>query len=155
MNETIYKSHNAINLSVFRLSLFPKKRKSVSRRKRTSKRVNIAKTKFRTFNDGYKLGDKLVKAWNSQPNPPPVYIAGNRIHHGLVGVLLGLAGIVIEQPALIGLGTRLAIDDISDMPNWLNFENSSTQPQFQTGYVQPMQYLPTSFPSLGQRNEFV
>jgi len=132
----------------------PKKKKIPNmRRKRTYK---PRKVKFETFNDGYKFGDKLVKTWNSQPNPPKVYVGGNRIHHGLVGVGLGIAGLIFEVPALTGLGTILAIDDIIDMPDWLNFENnSSTQPQFQTAYVQPLQFHPTTLLPIRQSTEFV
>ncbi|CDI05453.1 hypothetical protein [Candidatus Nitrosotenuis uzonensis] len=78
---------------------------------------------FRTFNDGYGLGSRLTKDWNSKPNPPKVYIGGYRIHHGLVGAALTVAGILSEKPALVGLGASLALDDIADMPDWLNFEN--------------------------------
>ncbi|MDE1818487.1 MAG: hypothetical protein KGI19_07780 [Thaumarchaeota archaeon] len=132
----------------------PKKRKIAKvRRKRAYK---PRKVKFETFNDGYRFGDKLVKAWNSQPNPPPVYVAGNRIHHGLIGVLLGIGGLILETPALTGLGTRLVIDDIADMPNWLNFENKTlSQPQFHPAYVQPLQFHPITALPIRSRTEFV
>lgn len=134
--------------------VLPKKKKIARVRRR--KAYKPRKIKFETYNDGYKLGDNLVKAWNSQPNPPPVYIAGNRIHHGLVGLLLGMGGLILENPALTGLGTRLAIDDIGDMPNWLNFENNvSTRPQFQTGCIQPLQFHPATVLPFGKQNEFV
>jgi len=42
--------------------------------------------------------------------------------------LLGLAGLITEKPAITGLGVKLALDDIADMPEWLNFErNNSNQ----------------------------
>lgn len=77
---------------------------------------------FKTFSDGYKLGNTLTKKWNLQPNPPKIYIGGYRIHHGLVGTLLGLVGLITEKPAITGLGVKLALDDIDDIPDWINFE---------------------------------
>ena len=60
--------------------------------------------------------------------PPKIYISGYRIHHGLIGTLLGLAGLITEKPAITGLGVKLALDDIADMPEWFNFErNNSNQ----------------------------
>jgi hypothetical protein len=96
---------------------------------------------FKTFSDGYELGNTLTQKWNSQSNPSKVYIGGYRIHHGLVGALLGLAGLITEKPAITGLGVKLALDDIDDMPDWLNFERNNM-----------IQYNDTSIP-LGY-NEF-
>ncbi len=107
-------------------------------KRRISKYKNAKSKSLKTFNDGYELGDTLVKSWNSQPNPPKVYIDGYRIHHGLVGAILGLIGAIIEKPALTGFGAKLAIDDIADIPNWLNFEhNNSIQ------YTRP--YIPLAY----------
>jgi len=90
------------------------------------KRIKRNKVKpFRTFSDGLELGNTLTTRWNSQPNPPEIYIGGYRIHHGLVGTLLGLAGLITEKPAITGLGVKLALDDIADMPEWFNFERNN------------------------------
>ena len=107
-------------------------------KRRTLRHKNIRAEQFKTFDDGYKLGGRLVKSWNSQPNPQKVYINGYRIHHGLVGTLLGLAGAIFEKPALTGLGTRLAIDDVADLPDWLNFERNDFNLYDQT-------YVPTDY----------
>jgi len=93
-------------------------------RKITRKKNKIKR--FKTFSDGIGWGNTLTTKWNSQPNPPQVYISGYRIHHGLVGTLLGLVGIIAEKPAITGLGVQLALDDIADMPNWLDFEQNNS-----------------------------
>ncbi len=95
-------------------------------KRRAFRYKNTKANQFKTFEDGYEFGGKLVKSWNSQPDPQNVYIEGYRIHHGLVGIALGLAGAIIEKPALTGLGAKLAIDDIADLPNWLNFERNNS-----------------------------
>lgn len=95
--------------------------------KRITNMQKLNKVKpFKTFNDGYELGNVLTKKWNLQPNSPKIYIGGYRIHHGLVGILLGLAGLITEKPAITGLGIKLALDDIDDMPDWLNFERNNS-----------------------------
>ena len=99
-------------------------------------RYKNTKTEYKTFEDGYELGSKFVDSWNSQPNPPKIYISGYRIHHGLVGIVLGLAGTVFEKPALAGLGVRLAVDDISDLSDWLNFERNDSI-QYEQSYISP------------------
>jgi len=101
-------------------------------RKITRKQNKIKR--FRTLSDGIEWGNTLTTNWNSQPNPPKVYISGYRIHHGLVGILLGLAGLIAEKPAITGLGVQLALDDIEDMPNWLDFEEDNS--------IQYNNYLP-------------
>ncbi len=101
------------------------------------------------FDDGYSLGDELVKEWNSQPNPPKVYINSYRIHHGLVGLILtvgGGLGLVLSDRSgdektrdlskelssvAMGLGTRLIEDDMADMPKWFNFEKNNSSPHTQ------------------------
>lgn len=104
---------------------------------------------------GYDLTDVFVKNWNSQTNPPKVYIEGNRIHHGFVGfasTALGFVGLITSalsddkktQTAianvsglLIGVGVRLMEDDMADVNDWFNFGNrtcNSQQFQNKTGY---------------------
>ena len=80
---------------------------------------------FKTFSDGFELGNTLTTRWNSQLTSPKIYISGYRIHHGLVGAVLGLVGLIVEKPAITGLGVQLALDDIEDMHNWLNFEQNN------------------------------
>ena len=98
------------------------------------------------LNEGYQLADEAVKKWNSQPNPPKVYIDGNRTHHGFLGlccVIGGGIGLVASTLSdnkkttsatldlsglLLGLGTRLMIDDIKDARDWFNFEKDNSNP---------------------------
>jgi hypothetical protein len=77
--------------------------------------------KLETFDDGYKTVDVLVRKWNAQPNPPKVYVSGNRVHHGLVGVGLAAVGLLFDNKPALGAGVRLMVDDIADSPDWFNF----------------------------------
>jgi len=74
--------------------------------------------------EGYDLGELATTLWNSQKNPDKVYVGGNRIHHGLIGTILGLYGASENDDYVKGLGKSLMKDDIDDLPNWLNFENN-------------------------------
>jgi len=47
---------------------------------------------------------EIINSWNSQPNPPQVYILGYRIHHGLVAALIGLYGLYKGDAYLFGVG---------------------------------------------------
>jgi hypothetical protein len=77
--------------------------------------------KLESIFDGFMLGDYGVRQWNAQPNPPKVYVGGNRIHHGLAGLVIAWGGLLFDNKPAIGLGTRLMIDDLLDAPDWLNF----------------------------------
>ena len=107
---------------------------------------SIMREKENFLNEGYQSADEAVKKWNSQPNPSPVYIDGNRIHHGLVGVgftAVGGIGLVVSalsdnkktssaisdlSKLLLGIGIRLMEDDIKDAPDWFNFEKDNSNP---------------------------
>ena len=65
---------------------------------------------------------KILNSWNSQPNPPKVYILGHRIHHGLVCAALALLGVNEKDGYLIGAGLAGVADDIGDSSHWLDFE---------------------------------
>ena len=66
---------------------------------------------------------KVLSDWKNQPNPPKVYILGNRIHHGPIFVLLTLAGLYYKKPYLVGAGITGALDDIDDLEHWFDFED--------------------------------
>lgn len=97
-------------------------KKGGRRTKRTSSRPIKLPKRLRTFDDGYRFGDELVRKWNSQPNPPKVYFKGYRIHHGLGGLGLAALGLLLDSKPAVGLGTRLMIDDIADHRDWFKFE---------------------------------
>ena len=74
--------------------------------------------------EGYDLGKSVTTLWSLQKKPGKVYVGGNRIHHGLLGAILGLYGAFENDDYVKGLGKSLMKDDINDLPNWLNFENN-------------------------------
>jgi hypothetical protein len=49
-------------------------------------------------------------------NGPRVYLLGLRLHHGLTGALLCLAGFVREERHVLVLGLLLIADDAHDFP---------------------------------------
>lgn len=78
----------------------------------------------------------ITSKWNSQQNPPKVYVGGYRIHHGFVGSLIALYGLSTENKYAVGFGLGFTVDDIADLPDWLNFE-----------HMNPIQYCPHNIPS--------
>ena len=71
---------------------------------------------------GERDGKLLCSLWDSQNNPPKVYIGGNRLHHGLFGLGLRIYGILENDDYLKGLGKSFMKDDIKDIPDWFNFK---------------------------------
>lgn len=63
-----------------------------------------------------------VTAWKAMPNPPKVRVGGNRIHHGLVGVLMLVGGALAKRWDIAAAGAVLAADDIDDAPQWLDLK---------------------------------
>lgn len=69
-------------------------------RKKTGRRVS--KTKPLTVEQiAEKDGKSICSFWNSQADPPRVYIGGNRIHHGLLGLGLRIYGILENDDYLL------------------------------------------------------
>ena len=62
-----------------------------------------------------------VSVWRTMPNPPKVYIGGNRIHHGLAGALMFGLGVLTKRRDAAAAGLVLALDDIEDFQQWLDF----------------------------------
>ncbi len=78
--------------------------------------------KIDPITQGFLDSQKLLNQWNSQPNPPKVYVLGHRVHHGLIGALVGLIGLDKGDAYLVGAGLAAVIDDIDDAEKWLDFE---------------------------------
>jgi hypothetical protein len=118
-------------MTLFRkLSGFPAKKKIMRKKSRTRKTSTIhnKKAKQTRFQQGWQTAQTLVTSWNSQSNPPKVYVLDRRIHHGEVGFLAGLAGILKNDPYWTGFGARLALDDIHDSKEWFTFKKRDTLP---------------------------
>jgi hypothetical protein len=59
----------------------------------------------------------LGELWNSQKNPPKVYVNRKRFHHYQAGGLLFLLGAALRNPTLAGAGAGLFLHDIDDVPS--------------------------------------
>jgi hypothetical protein len=88
---------------------------------RKVKRVTTPR-RFETFSDGFNYPNDILQQWHSRLNPLKVYVSGYRVHHGAVGAGAALLGYLFDSPALMGLGTRLMIDDIADIDDWFSFQ---------------------------------
>jgi hypothetical protein len=76
---------------------------------------------------GSSIGKLITNIWNSQKNPGKAYVLNRRVHHGEVGILLGLSNLIKKsRPATAGvfsgLGEALAQDDIADKEEWFSFK---------------------------------
>ncbi|HZB16782.1 MAG TPA: hypothetical protein VE445_06395 [Nitrososphaeraceae archaeon] len=78
------------------------------------------------FQIGVTLAKLLTSSWNSQQNPSRVHIFNRRIHHGEIGILLGLSNLCTKYPIptgiLAGIGSGLVKDDHDDMKEWFTFK---------------------------------
>lgn len=75
-----------------------------------------------------------VAAWRAMPNPPKVRIGGNRIHHGLVGVLMLVGGAIAKRWDVAAAGAVLAADDIDDASQWLDLKERGSAGLGAVGY---------------------
>jgi hypothetical protein len=76
---------------------------------------------------GSSIGKIATNIWNSQKNPGKAYIFNRRVHHGEIGVLLGLSNLFKKSRpdtagVLSGLGESLSQDDIADKEEWFKFK---------------------------------
>jgi hypothetical protein len=83
------------------------------------------------FNLGSAVADMLTSYWNSKENPSKVYLFNRRVHHGIIGALLGLSGLYKNSPMvtgiLSGLGTGLQKDDYNDFKEWFLFKKRENE----------------------------
>jgi ferritin-like metal-binding protein YciE len=84
-----------------------------------------------SFKVGSAVADMLTSYWNSQDNPSKVYLFNRRVHHGTIGVLLGLSSIYKKNPLvtgiLSGLGAGLKKDDSKDSKEWFLFRKKEDE----------------------------
>jgi hypothetical protein len=57
---------------------------------------------------GSSIGKLITNIWNSQKNPGKAYLLNRRVHHGEVGILLGLSNLIKKsRPATAGVFSGL------------------------------------------------
>ena len=89
--------------------------------RRLGNKVRISKKN--TVDVGFQEAVKQTSNWDSQTYRPKAYVFGNRVHHGLVGIILVGVGLHYKVPYLTGYGTGLVLDDLHDAEHWLDFES--------------------------------
>jgi len=86
------------------------------KRRKVKKSKEIGKTKVtydETLPAGSSIGRIATNIWNSQKNPGKAYIFNRRVHHGEIGILLGLSNLFKKSRpeaagVLSGLGESLS-----------------------------------------------
>jgi hypothetical protein len=86
---------------------------------------------------GSSIGKLITNIWNSQKNPGKAYLLNRRVHHGEIGILLGLSNLIKKsRPATAGvfsgLGEALAQDDIADKEEWFSFKKKEDKTNLET-----------------------
>ncbi|MDQ5868692.1 MAG: hypothetical protein M3530_03070 [Thermoproteota archaeon] len=86
---------------------------------------------------GSSIGRIITNIWNSQKKPGKAYILNRRVHHGEIGILLGLSSLFKKsKPAtagvLSGLGEALSKDDIADKGEWFKFKKKENKTNLET-----------------------
>jgi hypothetical protein len=90
---------------------------------------------------GTTAAEILTSYWHSKHNqspPPKVYFFNRRIHHGEIGVLLGLASLFLRGTSfptaaiLTGMGIGLVKDDYLDIMDWFKLTKMKNVDQKQT-----------------------
>src|SRR6476619_7076585 len=108
---------------------------------RTKKEPRQKNDKTVSYDDavqtGSSIGKLIANIWNSQKNPGKAYILNRRVHHGEVGILLGLSNLIKKsRPSTAGvfsgLGEALAQDDIADKEEWFSFKKKETKTNLET-----------------------
>ena len=74
------------------------------------------------FEQGFQIARDVAESWNSQANPPQVYVLDRRVHHGELGVITGIVGILKNDPYWTGFGAGLTLDDLPDAKEWFTFK---------------------------------
>src|SRR6266498_5441880 len=104
------------------MAMFKRRKKS-----KTEKKADKPVSYDEALQAGNSIGRIVTNIWNSQKNPGKAYIFKRRVHHGEVGILLGLSNLFKKaRPdaagVLSGLGKALSQDDIADEGEWFKFK---------------------------------
>ena len=91
---------------------------------------------------GSSIGKLITKIWNSQKNPGKAYVLNRRVHHGEIGILLGLSRLIKKsRPStagvLSGLGEALSQDDITDKEEWFSFKKKEDKTNLEKSAPEP------------------
>src|SRR6476619_8331426 len=109
--------------------------------KSSKKKLEQKNDKAVSYDDALRIGSSIGKLitniWNSQKNQGKAYVLKRRVHHGEVGILLGLSNLIKKsRPATAGvfsgLGEALAQDDIADKEEWFSFKKKETKTNLET-----------------------
>ena len=99
--------------------------------KSSKKKIEQKNDKTVSYEDALRIGSSIGKLitniWNSQKNPDKAYVFKRRVHHGEVGILLGLSNLIeksrpVTAGVFSGLGEALVQDDIADKDEWFSFK---------------------------------
>jgi hypothetical protein len=113
---------------------------------RTKKEPRQKVDKTTSYDDalrtGSSIGKLITNIWNSQKNPGKAYILNRRVHHGEVGILLGLSNLIKKsRPAtagvMSGLGEALSQDDIADKNDWFSYKKKDDKTNLKTATAEP------------------
>jgi hypothetical protein len=67
-------------------------------RRRAKKELGQENDKTVSYDDalrtGSSIGKLITNIWNSQKNPGKAYVLNRRVHHGEIGILLGLSNLI-------------------------------------------------------------
>jgi hypothetical protein len=101
-------------------------------KKKTRQKYDKNPTYDEALRTGSSIGKLITNVWNSQKNPGKAYILNRRVHHGEVGILLGLSNLFRKsRPAtagvFAGLGEVLSKDDIADQAEWFTFKKKESK----------------------------
>ena len=109
--------------------------------KRSKKKSEQKNDKTVSYDDalrtGSSIGKLITNIWNSQKNPGKAYVLKRRVHHGEIGILLGLSNIIKKSKpttagVFSGLGEALAQDDIADKDEWFSFKKKEYKTNMET-----------------------
>jgi hypothetical protein len=100
------------------------------RKKEKTSKANKTVSYDEALQAGTSIGRIATNIWNSQKNPGKAYVFNRRVHHGEVGVLLGLSNLFKKRRpdaagVLSGLGIALSRDDIADKEEWFKFNKKA------------------------------